>query len=151
MEGNGIQEYLNIEQIIQIAKKLNYHSDFSVVLRKGYELGAMATVGGGYHRPAFNISWSTGEIGGMGLEGAVRLGFKRELEAEKDDDARQQLFESMVAMAYEHGKATNMASFLKINDVIDPKDTRFWIRRGLKSVPKKERPIGKKRLNIDTW
>lgn len=124
---------------------------FSIILRKGYGLGAMAMVGGGYHRPVFNISWPTGEFGGMGLEGAVRLGFKKELEAEKDPEAREKLFESMVAMAYEHGKATNMASFLEIDDVIDPKDTRYWIIRGLKSVPKIERPLGKKRPNIDVW
>ncbi|MCP4219227.1 MAG: carbamoyl-phosphate synthase large subunit, partial [bacterium] len=77
---------------------------FSVVLRKGYGLGAMAMVGGGFHCPVFNVSWPTGEFGGMGLEGAVRLGFKKELEAVDDPDERQALFDSMVAMAYEHGK-----------------------------------------------
>lgn len=124
---------------------------FSIVLRKGYGLGAMAMVGGGFHRPVFNVSWPTGEFGGMGLEGAVRLGFKKELEAVDDPVEREALYETMVAMAYEHGKSTNMASFLEIDDVIDPKETRFWIMRGLRSMPTPEPRNGKKRPNIDTW
>ncbi len=124
---------------------------FAVVLRKGYGLGAMAMVGGGYHRPVFNIAWPTGEFGGMGLEGAVKLGFKKDLEAVEDPGERQKLYDSLVAGAYEHGKAINMASFLEIDDVIDPKDTRRWISRGLKSLPPPEKRIGKKRSNIDTW
>ncbi len=124
---------------------------FSVILRKGYGLGAMAMVGGGYHRPVFNISWPTGEFGGMGLEGAVKLGFKKELESAADPDQRQALFETMVAMAYEHGKAVNMASYLEIDDVIDPMESRRWIMRGFKSMPEPEKRNGKKRPNIDTW
>ncbi len=124
---------------------------FSVVLRKGYGLGAMAMVGGGYHRPVFNVSWPTGEFGGMGLEGAVKLGFKKDLEAKTDPRERQELYDSLVAMAYEHGKAINMASFLEIDDVIDPRDTRYRITRGLRSLPPPERRTGKKRSHIDTW
>lgn len=124
---------------------------FSVILRKGYGLGAMAMVGGGYHRPVFNISWPTGEFGGMGLEGAVRLGFKKELDAAEDPKDKKALFDSLVQMAYDHGKAINMASFLEIDDVIDPKDTRRWIMRGKLSLPPMPPRIGKKRPNIDTW
>ncbi|MCF8028161.1 MAG: carbamoyl-phosphate synthase large subunit [Desulfobacteraceae bacterium] len=124
---------------------------FSVVLRKGYGLGAMAMVGGGYHRPVFNIAWPTGEFGGMGLEGAVKLGFKKDLEAEKDPEKRQELYDSLVAMSYEHGKAINMASFLEIDDVIDPADTRHWIMRGLAAMPPAAARTGKKRPDIDTW
>lgn len=124
---------------------------FSVVLRKGYGLGAMAMVGGGYHRPVFNVAWPTGEFGGMGLEGAVRLGFKKEMDAVADPMERQKLFDSLVAMAYAHGKAINMAAFLEIDDVIDPVDTRHWIMRGLRSLPPPEPRTGKKRPNIDTW
>lgn len=124
---------------------------FSVILRKGYGLGAMAMVGGGYHRPVFNVSWPSGEFGGMGLEGAVKLGFKKDLEAKTDPRERQELYDSLVAMAYEHGKAINMASFLEIDDVIDPRDTRYWITRGLRSLPPPERRTGKKRSHIDTW
>jgi acetyl/propionyl-CoA carboxylase alpha subunit/acetyl-CoA carboxylase carboxyltransferase component len=124
---------------------------FSVVLRKGYGLGAMAMVGGGYHRPVFNVSWPTGEFGGMGLEGAVKLGFRKDLEAEQDPEKRQKLYDSLVAAAYEHGKAINMASFLEIDDVIDPAETRRWICRGLKSLPPAKPREGKKRPSIDTW
>jgi len=124
---------------------------FSVILRKGYGLGAMAMVGGGYHRPVFNISWPTGEFGGMGLEGAVKLGFKKDLEAVEDPGERQKLYDSLVAMSYEHGKAINMASFLEIDDVIDPRDTRYWITRGLRSLPPAKPRAGKKRCNVDTW
>ena len=124
---------------------------FSVILRKGYGLGAMAMVGGDYHRPVFNISWPTGEFGGMGLEGAVRLGFKKELDAAKDPKEQKALFDSLVKMAYDHGKAINMASFLEIDDVIDPKDTRRWIMRGARSLPPVAPRTGKKRPNIDTW
>ena len=124
---------------------------FSVILRKGYGLGAMAMVGGGYHRPVFNISWPTGEFGGMGLEGAVKLGFKKDLEATEDPEERQKLYDSLVNMAYEHGKAINMASFLEIDDVIDPKDTRYWIARGIASMPTPAPRSGKKRAEIDTW
>jgi acetyl/propionyl-CoA carboxylase alpha subunit/acetyl-CoA carboxylase carboxyltransferase component len=124
---------------------------FSITLRKGYGLGAMAMVGGGFHSPVFNISWPTGEFGGMGLEGAVRLGFKKELAAEKNPQKREELFNTLVAMHYEHGKAANMASFLEIDGVIDPKETRCWIVRGLKSIPEPQPRAGKKRPFVDTW
>ncbi len=124
---------------------------FSIVVRKGYGLGAQAMAGGSYHSPFFNVAWPTGEFGGMGLEGAIRLGYKKELDAVKDPKARQSLFENMVAMAYAHGKAINMAAFLEIDDVIDPKDTRHWIMRGLRSLPATQTRNCKKRPNIDTW
>ncbi len=124
---------------------------FVIVLRKGYGLGAQAMVGGSFHSPVFIVSWPTGEFGGMGLEGAVRLGFRKELETVEDPEDREALFESMVAMAYEHGKAINMASMLEIDNVIDPMETRSWIMRGLRSMPPPERRKGKKRPSIDTW
>ncbi len=123
---------------------------FSVVLRKGYGLGAQAMTGGSFHAPVFNVSWPTGEFGGMGLEGAVRLGYRKELEAVADLGERQKLFEQMVAKSYEIGKAINMAAFLEIDAVIDPVETRTWILRGLKSMP----PVSartEKRRYVDTW
>src|SRR5262249_9161795 len=84
---------------------------FTIVLRKGYGLGAQAMAGGSFHAPLFCISWPTGEFGGMGLEGAVRLGFRRELDAIEDDDERTAAFDRMVARAYEHGKALNVATY----------------------------------------
>lgn len=124
---------------------------FSVVLRKGYGLGAMAMAGGSFHNSAFIVSWPTGEFGGMGLEGAVRLGFKKELDAIDDPEKREARFEELVAMHYEHGKAINMAAALEIDDVIDPAQTRTWIMRGLRSMPEPEKRSGKKRPNIDCW
>jgi acetyl/propionyl-CoA carboxylase alpha subunit/acetyl-CoA carboxylase carboxyltransferase component len=122
---------------------------FTVVLRKGYGLGAQAMAGGSFHAPVFIVSWPTGEFGGMGLEGAVRLGFRKELEAQPTPEAREALFREKVAQSYARGKAINMAAYLEIDDVIDPADTRRWILRGLKSVP--PRAPGKRRTVIDTW
>jgi acetyl/propionyl-CoA carboxylase alpha subunit/acetyl-CoA carboxylase carboxyltransferase component len=124
---------------------------FTVVLRKGYGLGAQAMAGGSFHAPLFTVSWPSGEFGAMGLEGAVRLGFRKELEAIEDLGERQAKFERMVAKSYEHGKAINMASFLEIDDVIDPEQTRHWILRGLRSIPAAPAREGKKRPFIDTW
>jgi acetyl/propionyl-CoA carboxylase alpha subunit/acetyl-CoA carboxylase carboxyltransferase component len=120
---------------------------FTIVLRKGYGLGAQAMAGGSFHAPFFIVSWPTGEFGGMGLEGAVRLGFRKELEAEPTAEAREALFQKKVAESYARGKAINMAAYLEIDDVIDPADTRRWILRGLKSVPPSK---GSGRF-IDTW
>jgi acetyl-CoA carboxylase carboxyltransferase component len=122
---------------------------FTVVLRKGYGLGAQAMSGGHFHAPFFTISWPTGEFGGMNLEGAVRLGMRKELEAIEDPAAREQTFQGMVAMAYARGKATNMASLLEIDAVIDPAETRDWILRGLQSTSLSART--RSRRFIDAW
>lgn len=124
---------------------------FTVVLRKGYGLGAQAMAGGSFHAPFFIVSWPTGEFGGMGLEGAVRLGYRKEMEAIKDPVEQKEFFDKMVARSYEHGKAVNMASFLEIDEVIDPLDTRRWIKRGLASLPKLAPAEGKRRSFVDTW
>lgn len=117
----------------------------TVVLRKGYGLGAQAMAGGGFKAPLATVAWPTGEIGGMGLEGAVRLGFRKELEAAEDPKA---LFEQMVAAAYEYGRALHAATVFELDDVIDPADTRRWITAVLAGAPPAEdRP----RPWIDTW
>ena len=100
-----------------------------VILRKGYGLGAMAMAGGSFHAPEFTVAWPTGEIGGMGLEGAVRLGFSKELAAVADPIERQNLFDKLVEAAYQHGKALTSATTFELDDVIDPADTRAWITR----------------------
>ncbi|MDP9464616.1 MAG: biotin carboxylase [Actinomycetota bacterium] len=123
----------------------------SVVLRKSYGLGAQAMMGGSTKAPAACLAWPTGEFGGMGLEGAVRLGFRRELESVDDPEAREQTFQQMVARMYEHGKALNAASHFEIDDVIDPADTRRWLVAILNSSPAPPARLGKKRPNIDTW
>jgi len=124
---------------------------FTIIVRKGYGLGAQAMAGGTFKAPLFTIAWPTGEVGGMGLEGAVRLGFRRELEAIDDPDEREQAFESMVASAYEHGKGLNAASHFEFDDVIDPADSRRWMTTALASAPPPGRREGKKRPNVDTW
>ena len=108
----------------------------TVVLRKAYGLGAMAMAGGSLHESFFTVAWQTGEFGGMGLEGAVKLGFRKELEAETDPAKKQALYEKLVKMAYDKGKAITAASFLDFDEVIDPKDTRQWIVTALQSLPK---------------
>ncbi|SDL77483.1 acetyl-CoA carboxylase family protein [Pseudomonas indica] len=124
---------------------------FTVVLRKGYGLGAQAMAAGSFHSSLFTLAWPTGEFGAMGLEGAVRLGFAKELAAQPDETARQALFDKLVAKAYDKGKGLNMASYLEIDGVIDPAETRAWLIRGLNSVPQPPRWDGKKRPFIDTW
>ena len=108
----------------------------AIYLRKAYGLGAMAMVGGSFHEPIYSASWPTGEFGGMGLEGAVQLGFKRELEAVEDPKEREQLFDQLVASAYEKGKAIEAAAHLEIDAVIDPVDTRKIILKAYNNYKK---------------
>jgi acetyl-CoA carboxylase carboxyltransferase component len=122
-----------------------------VILRKAYGLGAQAMAGGSFKAPRFVVAWPTGEVGGMGLEGAVRLGFRRELEAIADDTEREQAFEAMVAAAYEQGRAVNAASVFELDDVIDPVETRRWITTALGEVPAGRDGPPKSRPFIDTW
>ncbi|HEU4363252.1 MAG TPA: carboxyl transferase domain-containing protein [Mycobacterium sp.] len=98
-----------------------------IVLRKGYGLGAMAMAGGSFHAPQFTVAWPTGEIGGMGLEGAVRLGFRKELADVADPVERRQLFDRLLEAAYRHGRALNSATTFELDDVIDPAESRAWI------------------------
>ncbi|AGW92042.1 MULTISPECIES: acetyl-CoA carboxylase family protein [Cupriavidus] len=126
---------------------------FTVVLRKGYGLGAQAMAGGSFAAPFFTAAWPSGEFGAMGIEGSIRLGFRKELEAVADPDEREALFARMVDAAYQRGRALNMASHLEIDAVIDPADTRRWLLRGLASVPPGS--VGRRqesqRRFIDTW
>ncbi|NLD76181.1 MAG: biotin carboxylase [Acidimicrobiales bacterium] len=119
----------------------------TVVLRKGYGLGAQSMAGGSFKAGLFTLSWPTGEFGGMGLEGAVKLGFRRELDAIEDPAARQEAFDHMVAAAYRHGEALNMAAHLEIDDVIDPAETRARVLAAFRADSSKR----KGRPNIDTW
>ncbi len=120
----------------------------AVVLRKGYGLGAMAMCAGGFHVPVFTLSWPTGEFGGMGLEGAVRLGWRKELEAAPEGPEREALFQRLVAQQYEAGHALNMAATLELDAVIDPAEARARLLHGLQSAP--VRPLTQP-LPIDSW
>jgi len=124
---------------------------FFVALRKAYGLGAQAMAAGSLHEPFFSVSWPTGEFGPMGLEGAVRLGYRKELAAIENDAERQAAFDAMVAQSYAQGKALNVASVVELDSVIDPRDTRDWITRALRAVPSQPPRTGKKRPSIDTW
>jgi acetyl-CoA carboxylase carboxyltransferase component len=124
----------------------------TVVLRKGYGLGAQAMAGGSFKAGRFTVGWPTSEFGAMGLEGAVRLGMRKELEAIEDPGERQRAYEQMVAAAYERGRGVSMAGYFELDDVIDPADTRRWVATlfdpeaaGWWQAP------GKRRPHIDTW
>jgi len=123
---------------------------FTIVLRKGYGLGAQAMGGGSFREGLFTVAWPTGEFGAMGLEGSVRLGFRKELEAISDPAERQALFDRMVAQAYEHGKGLNVASHLELDDVIDPVDSRRWIVGGLR-LAARQADDAPRRRTVDTW
>jgi acetyl-CoA carboxylase carboxyltransferase component len=124
----------------------------TIVLRKGYGLGAQAMAGGGFKAPLFTVAWPTSEFGAMGLEGAVRLGMRRELEAIEDPQERERIFEQTVAAAYERGRGLNMAAYGEIDDVIDPADSRRWIATLFDEGSGEwwRRP-GKKRPHLDAW
>jgi acetyl-CoA carboxylase carboxyltransferase component len=105
----------------------------TIFLRKGYGLGAMAMAGGSFHRPQCSMAWPTGEFGAMGLEGAVQLGFKKELAAAEDEVSREALFNELLDMMYEKGRATEAAAHLEIDGVIDPASTRAIIMKAFRS------------------
>jgi len=123
----------------------------SVVLRKSYGLGALAMTGGSNEKSLYVVAWPTGEFGGMGLEGSVKLGYRNELAAIDDPALRKAKFDEMVAAAYERGKALNYATRFTIDDVIDPADTRRWIVEGLKAAGPRPRASGKRLKWIDAW
>ncbi len=128
----------------------------TVVLRKGYGLGAQAMAAGGFKAPLFTIGWPTSEFGAMGLEGAVTLGLRRELEAIADPAQRQAAHDAAVAAAYERGRGISMASYFEIDDVIDPADTRRWVATlfdgdGGAGEPAWRTRAAKRRPNLDAW
>ena len=102
---------------------------------------------GSFHAPIFNVAWPTGEFGAMGLEGAVRLGFRKELEALPEGPQRDALFQKLLAQQYAHGEAMHMAATLEIDAVIDPADTRHWLVRALAGAQLRE----SQGAFVDTW
>ncbi|HVU72423.1 MAG TPA: carboxyl transferase domain-containing protein [Mycobacteriales bacterium] len=121
---------------------------FAVILRKGYGLGAMAMTGGSFHAALGTVAWPTGEVGGMNLEGAVRLGLRRELAAIEDEDERQRVYEAAVAGAYATGKALSAATYFEIDDVIDPAETRA---RAVATLFASRGPGPTERRLVDPW
>jgi acetyl-CoA carboxylase carboxyltransferase component len=103
----------------------------AVFLRRAYGLGAMAMTGGSFEVPRYAVSWPQGEFGAMGLEGAVQLGFRQELAEAPDEATRQALFDLLLADMYDKGRATEAASYLEIDAVIQPEETRAAISSAL--------------------
>jgi acetyl/propionyl-CoA carboxylase alpha subunit/acetyl-CoA carboxylase carboxyltransferase component len=126
----------------------------TVVLRKAYGLGALAMAAGSFHNTSATLAWPTGEFGGMGLEGAVRLAMKDTLAAIEDPVERQKTFDNMVASAYEMGSAINTASTLEIDEVIDPAATRSALIVALLARPAPPRDgwaNSRRSVGVDTW
>jgi acetyl-CoA carboxylase carboxyltransferase component len=146
-EMEGLAQVRHVSRLFIAAAHLRVPF-LSVVLRKGYGLGAMAMTAGGFHSPLLTVAWPTGEFGAMGLEGAVRLGYKKELQAQPEGPGRDGLYQSLVAQHYERGSAINMAATLEIDAVIDPQDTRAWLVRGLQTQRELAPAPG---LLIDAW
>ncbi|MDQ8727444.1 carboxyl transferase domain-containing protein [Bradyrhizobium sp. LHD-71] len=124
---------------------------FFVMTRKSYGLGKLAMTGGSMRVGMFAVAWPTGEFGGMGLEGQVKLGRRRELAAISDPAERLAAYERMVGELYERGKALNAGSLFEVDEVIDPADTRRWIIAGLRSLPPSPVREGKRRPCVDGW
>jgi acetyl-CoA carboxylase carboxyltransferase component len=121
-----------------------------VILRRGYGLGAQAMVAGSLHEPLLTVAWPGAELGPMGLEGAVRLGLRRELEAIADDAERERRVRELTAAAQENAKALNAATLFELDDVIDPAETRRLIASTLAAAALAEPPAGRRGF-VDTW
>jgi acetyl-CoA carboxylase carboxyltransferase component len=122
-----------------------------VILRKAYGLGAQAMAAGSLHEPLLTVGWPTAELGPMGLEGAVRLGFRRELDAIADDDARERRVQDLTVAAHEHAKALNAATLFELDDVVDPADTRRLVASTLAAAPPPEAADSPGRRFVDAW
>jgi acetyl-CoA carboxylase carboxyltransferase component len=124
----------------------------AVILRKAYGLGAQAMAAGSLHEPLLTVAWPTAELGPMGLEGAVRLGFRRELEALADPSEREERVREMTDAAHEHAKALNAATLFELDDVIDPAETRRLIASTIAAASATDpRPQGTAGRFIDAW
>jgi acetyl-CoA carboxylase carboxyltransferase component len=121
----------------------------AVVLRRGYGLGAQAMTAGSLHEPLLTVAWPGAHLGPMGLEGAVRLGLRKELEAIEDDEQREQRVREMTAAAERNAQALNAAQLFEIDDVIDPAETRDLIAATLAAAGPTDRRMGHR--FVDTW
>ena len=121
----------------------------AVILRRGYGLGAQAMTGGSLHEPLLTVAWPGAHLGPMGLEGAVRLGLRKELDAIADDAEREERVRQVTAVAQENAKALNAAALFEIDDVIDPAETRELIAATLSAATGRGQPPP--RRFVDTW
>jgi acetyl-CoA carboxylase carboxyltransferase component len=121
----------------------------AVVLRRAYGLGAQAMVGGSLHEPLLTVAWPSAHLGPMGLEGAVRLALRKELEAIEDEVEREQRVKDLTARATENARAVNAAQLFEIDDVIDPADTRALLISTLAAAD--GQPLPQRHRFVDTW
>jgi len=140
----------HISRIFVIAASLTIPF-FTLVLRKGYGLGAQAMSAGSFHSSFLTAAWPSGEFGAMGIEGAIKLAYAKQLKAITDPVERKVLFDDLVEKSYQQGKALNIASYMEIDTVIDPAESRKWIMNGLRACAKAKPRNGKKRPCVDTW
>jgi acetyl-CoA carboxylase carboxyltransferase component len=122
----------------------------AVVLRRGYGLGAQAMVAGSLHEPLLTVAWPSAHLGPMGLEGAVKLALRKELEAIEDEAAREQRIRDVTAAAEENARAINAAMLFELDDVIDPAETRGLIAKTFAAAAQPPRPPRGHRF-VDTW
>jgi acetyl-CoA carboxylase carboxyltransferase component len=121
----------------------------AVVLRRGYGLGAQAMAGGSLHEPLLTLAWPSAHLGPMGLEGAVRLALRKELEEIEDAEQREQRVRDLTAAAEQNARALNAAALFELDDVVDPAETRALIASTLAAASgtgPPERP-----RFVDTW
>lgn len=121
-----------------------------VVLRRAYGLGAQAMLGGGLHEPLMTVAWPGAHLGAMGLEGAVRLSMRKELEAIEDEAERERTVRELTALAQAHSGALNVARHAELDDVIDPAETRGLLVRLVDAAARDGRLVGSGRT-VDTW
>jgi acetyl-CoA carboxylase carboxyltransferase component len=121
----------------------------AVILRRGYGLGAQAMTGGSLHEPLLTVAWPSAHLGPMGLEGAVRLALRKELEAIADEAEREQRVRDLTAAAEDNARALNAAALFELDDVIDPAQTRSLIASTLAAAAAAEPPRDNR--FVDTW
>jgi acetyl-CoA carboxylase carboxyltransferase component len=122
----------------------------AVILRRGYGLGAQAMAGGSLHEPLLTVAWPMAHLGPMGLEGAVKLALRKELEAIEDDGEREQRVRDLTAQAERNAKALNAATLFELDDVIDPAETRSLIASTLAAASSAAQPERDRRF-VDAW
>ncbi len=148
-EATGLVRHTSRLLVVAAALRVPF---IAVILRRGYGLGAQAMTAGSLHEPLLTVAWPTAHLGPMGLEGAVRLGLRKELEAIEDEAEREQRVRDVTAIAQENAKAINAAQLFELDDVIDPAQTRGLIAATLAAAAAgaDRDPAGPRRF-IDTW
>ncbi|KRC53101.1 MULTISPECIES: carboxyl transferase domain-containing protein [unclassified Nocardioides] len=124
---------------------------FAVLVRKAYGLGRQSMLGGSMRAPQFTVAWPGAEYGSMGLEGQVKAGRRRELEAINDPEERDRRFQEMVDELFDKARAVNAAAAFSVDEVLDPVDTRAWLTAGIRSLDPATLAKRERRSHVDTW